>query len=310
DQLVVGTVEEPTVAMANVGGWRHVWSKRNRVPAKWVGAFNTLLTLGSPSSGSPWIGDETIPQGSGFARVLVSSTGTARWLGKLSDGTPLAGAVPLGPNGEVRHWQTLYRNLGSVRFDGVINDSDELDGTGDWVKLTPQSPKMRSYVDGFGTDARGPVGLILTGGRWAVPPRGQNLLGILGIDEVSDNLLVEFSEGGIADSATDPDVSATLDNRNRILIPPKNPATNPAGVSAKLSPATGLITGFLQPADDNPEKPGTTLVRKTGYIGVWVPRLDRAEGSFQLPQLAVPGTTTGRTSPILSGKVVIRPIAP
>ena len=303
NQLLVGTLEEPSVATAAVNGWQHTWSRRNRVPEMMTGQFNTLLTLGAPSTGAPWIADPDVPQGSGHARVLVAPTGTVRWLGQLGDGTKLVGAVPLGPDGELRHWQTLYRNTGSVLFQGGINTSDELDGTGDWVKQIPQPSRTRDYVDGFGLDSRGPVGLILTGGRWTRPARGENLLDILGIDEIAENLGFAFTEGGISASATDPDVLATLDARNRIAPS----ATNPAAVAAKLNPATGILTGVLRPVDDNPEKPGSNLVRTTKYIGIWMPRLNRAEAAFQLPQLADPGTTTARTSPILSGKVVVLP---
>ncbi len=300
DQQVAGSFRiDGTLEIANVTGWQHTWSRRNRLPDRWTGTFNTFVTLGVPSGGSPWIGDQTIPQGSGYARVIVAPTGLVRWISQLGDGTRVMGAGHLGPQGGVNHWQTLYRNTGSVMFEADLNDSDELDGVGDWVKLSPQSPRERSYTEGFGEDPRGPVGLVLTGGRWERPARGENLLGILGLPEVADNLVVDFTEGGLGDSATDPDVFATLDARNRIGVSDPNPAR----VILSLNPATGMVGGLLRPVDDNPERPGRDLVRTTRFIGIWVPRLDRAEGAFQLPQLAEPGTTTARTSPILSGKV-------
>lgn len=304
DSQVSGSYQiENTMDFANVVGWQHTWNRRNRVPEMWSGIFNNHLTLDAPPTGSPWIGDETIPQGTGYARVIVSPTGRALWISQLADGTRVRGAGHLGPQGGIRHWQLLYRKTGSVLLEADINDSDEVDGAGDWVKFPPQPTRERSYADGFGDDPRGPVGLLVTGGRWEKPGRGENLLGVLGIDEVPDNLSIEFVDGGIGDSATDPDALATLDARNRIAVSDPNPAR----VTAVLNRNTGMLTGLLRPVDDNPENPGRDLVRTTRFIGIWVPRLDRAEGAFQLKQLADPGTTTARTSPILSGKVEVNP---
>lgn len=304
DSQVAGQYQiEGTLDAADVTGWQHTWNRRSRVPGKWAGVFNTHLTLGTPPSGSPWIGDETIPQGTGYARVIVTPTGLVRWISQLADGTRVRGAGHLGPQGGVHHWQPLYRNTGTVMFAGDLNDSDELDGVGDWVKRAPQPPRARSYADGFGEDPRGPVGLILTGGRWERPPRGENLLTALGLAETADNLAVAFTAGGIGDSATDPDGFATLDARNRLAVSDPNPAR----VIVRLNRNTGMLTGILRPVDDNPERPGRNLVRTTRIVGIWVPRLDRAEGAFQLPQLANPGVTTARNSPMLSGKVSLQP---
>ncbi len=301
-QRLAGSVEAGA-GEAGVTGWRHIWSKRSQVQAAWQGQFNALFW-----PGVPWENDLTVPLGTGQTQLRVTETGAARWIGRYADATSLTGSFHLGPQGDVRHWQALYKNTGSARFAAMLNAPDNLDGSGDWLRLPPLKP-TRSYSAGFGLDLRGPLALTLTGGRWTKPGKGENLLAVLSLDEVSSNLDFKFDHGGIASSATPPDTSATLDARNRVVTEKQGPA-NEAGVTGSFTASTGVVSGVMRPRDDDPEKPGRALVRTTKFLGLWVPRLNRAEGSFQLPQLADPGVTTKNTSPILSGQMKLVPADP
>lgn len=288
---------------AGITGWRHIWSSRAPVPAIWQGPFNTLFW-----PDAPWENDPGVPLGAGQVQLKVAKTGAAKWAGRYADATALTGAFHLGPNGDIRHWQALYKNTGSARFAAILNAPDHLDGSGDWLRL-PQIKPTRSYPDGFGLDERGPLTLLLAGGRWVKPGKGENLLSLFDLSETPGNMRLSFLHGGIDATATPPDTSPTLDARNRLRTD-KLGDTNPAGVTLSISSSTGLVNGALRPRDDDPEKEGKSLVRTTKFQGLWVPRLDRAEGAFQLPQLALPGVTTKHTSPILSGQVILTPAAP
>ncbi len=299
---IAGTAEDSS-GTAGITGWRHIWSKRFLVPTVWQGQFNTLFW-----PGAPWENDLDVPLGTGQTQLKVAKTGIAKWAGRYADTTALTGSFHLGPNGDIRHWQALYKNTGSARFAAILNAPDHLDGSGDWLRL-PQIKPTRSYPGGFGLDERGPLTLLLAGSRWVKPGKGENLLSLFDLSETPGNMSLSFLHGGIDATTTPPDTSPTLDARSRLRTEIQGPS-NPAGVTLSINSSNGLVSGVLRPRDDDPEKPGKNLVRTTKFQGLWVPRLDRAEGAFQFPQLTVPGVTTKRTSPILSGQVILTPTAP
>lgn len=275
-------------------GWRQVWHRRlNPPPPAQVGRINTLLVL----NGAPWVGDPTVPQGHGYAMLSSNISGSVRWLGQLADGTRLTGSTALGPDGQVALWSSLLRNTGSVLIGANLDEAATLQGAAVWTRLPQTNPRLRNFRDGF--DA---VRLNLSGGRWTPPVRNQTVLE-LPLTDPNAELILE--SGGLDQSATDlAQTLLTIDSRNRVT-----PATNEANLSVRIVPKTGLVRVRFQLNDGNPENPGRNLRRTVNATSLLLPGLPDGYiggGFFLLPQLAIPPDSTSRTSPILSGRILLR----
>jgi hypothetical protein len=84
---------------------------------------------------------------------------------------------------------------------------------------------------------------------------------------------------------------------------PAAPETRPR---MTFNASTGMISGQFELEDPNPEGAGRPLRRVVRFLVVVVPgSTPQGGGFFNLPQLANPPLTTGRTSPILSGAMVV-----
>jgi len=287
-KVVEGAVETPVV------GWRQVWHRRSNPPLPaHVGRINTLLEL----SGAPWVDDSAVPQGLGYAMLTSNISGGVRWLGQLADGTRLTGSTTLGPDGQLALWSSLLRNTGSILIEAGLDETAALQGAATWTRLPQANPRQRNYRNGF--DA---ISLTLGGGRWTPPARNES---VLDLPLTDPNAALTIASGGIALSATDvAQTLLTIDSRNRVT-----PAANDANISVRMVPKTGLVRIRFQLNDDNPENPGRNLRRTVNATAILVPGLDDniiGGGFVLLPQLADPPTTTSRTSPILSGRIVLR----
>jgi len=149
------------------------------------------------------------------------------------------------------------------------------------------------------------------------------LLGIADAGVGTTNAALIFSEGGLTGPA--PIVGASmagalnattfrLTSTNTLVMPAA--VDNPATLKfTTFNATTGAFTGSCAPKNDpDPTDlvaPITQLLRTASFAGVLVPRvgINQGVGYFllsKLPELGSPKTTL-KTSPILSGQIVLGP---
>ena len=285
-----------THGAAAVTGWRQPWDARMNPASGMEGYYSVVLDLPSAS-----VGVATVPQGAGFATFTVTAAGAFRLAGRTADGEVLSGAGVLGPAGQLAVYSPLYRGAGSAfGWWALAEDAggdftgNEVTGSLSWMK--PAQPG-RAYPGGFG-----PLALGVQGAYLAASPRG---LAVLGLPETG-SFALEFAEGGVEDSDTDPNLAAvSWTDTLRVVLP----TVNPARVRLTVNPRTGVVAGAFTLTETSPP-----LVRaNVTFAGQVVRTADSetlAAGYFLLPQLPGAGQTV-RTSPILSGAVYLtQPEAP
>lgn len=306
-QSLLGSVED-AVESAGVEGFRHTWHPRLNRPVAYEGYYTAWMDL-DDSQGLT--GDVSIPQGNGFLGLSVIRNGTARWVGRLADGAPLASAGILGPNGEYCVFRGLYGNTGSIIGSGVVvsdpgNDGDfadsAVDGQWDWMKRPQANPRQRVYRDGFGVAA--PVVQLVEGERYAAPARGEILLGL---PAVENNAQMAFIEAEVGDSGTNPDLTFTVNAGARGIVARPGTFENPARVVFSVNRRTGLFRGSFLLQDIDPVT-GKPLRRPATYLGILRPSQHMGVGYFLLGQLPIPAADppqNPRNTPILSGQVLL-----
>lgn len=301
---IIGADEETT----QVDGIHQTWHPRTHRPEGYEGYYTTWMDLDPLQSLE---GEISIPQGNGFSGLTVLRSGNARWMGKMADGSPLTSAGILGPNGEYLLFRTLYRNTGSVIGSGAImsdpgNDGDfsdnTVDGQWNWLKHPQSSPRQRNYRDGFGVDD--PVNQLVGGGRYFPPSRGEILLGL---PEDTGNAQLSFTEGGLNETASNPDLIFTANASGRGLVPKPGSPENPARTVFSVNRRTGWFRGGFLLQDVDPDS-GKLIRRPVVYLGILRSDLQMGTGYFLVNQLANPTAdppVTLRNSPILSGQVLL-----
>jgi hypothetical protein len=304
DDIVEGTISDGNMSEPLVG-WRAVWNvKAGKAAGPLAGYFTAKL---NPAPGQAYPDTRPVPGGAGYATVTVGADGKVRWAGQLGDGSKVSFSSILGPDGQLDFFLPLYKNTGSLSGAVTVAPSGGISGRCDWLKQAQVSTKERNYRGGFGT-VSAPILVDLAGERYVDPGKGQPVLGLGG---ATPNLGLDFSGGGLEDSATDPDIACTVPGSNAPVFPKAGTAQNPASVKLTLNAAKGTFAGSFTLADPNPEKPGATIKRTAKFGGVLLPASDAGVGSFLLPQLAAPAgapPTTATTSPILSGNVELVPV--
>lgn len=258
-----------------------------------AGNYNARLDLPAAS-----VGDAAVPQGTGWIRSAVRTTGSVSISGRLPDGQVIMSTTALRNDLRVPFYTALYNGrgsyLGTPRFqfipDGV---GMQLSGITEWRKLAPASPNDRSY-------AALSLNLDLTGQNYSPPASGTV---ILGLPNTAANARISFTAAGIGAAAQNSSLAQTFR-----LLPSGvgtfgNSTVNPCTVKLAVDPLTGIISGGFQLKDGK-------LLRSVGFSGLVVPRATSAFGYFLLPQLADPNAvppTTPLTSQILSGRFELAP---
>ncbi|MCB1231921.1 MAG: hypothetical protein KDN19_16755 [Verrucomicrobiae bacterium] len=293
---------------STVDGFHNSWHPRFNRPEAFEGYYTAWLDL-DPLQGLE--GDLTVPQGNGFASARVVSNGLTRWVGKMADGSTMASAGFLGPEGEYCVYRTLYGNTGSVIGSGAIqpdpNHDDDfsdnvVDGLWDWLKHPQANPRQRNYRDGFGTVE--PVNQLVAGERYLPPARGEILLGL---PEAENNAQLIFSEGGVANAELNPDLVFTATAGARGIVPRPGTPENPTRTVFSVNRRNGLFRGgfLLQDTDPDSDRP---IRRRAAYLGMLRPSQDMGAGYFllgQLPDTEADPPENLRTAPILSGQVIV-----
>jgi hypothetical protein len=272
-------------------GWRKIYDKVFYPASPEMGYYSVGIKRTAINSGNVMV-----PQGSGFASVIIGEDGSTKLTGQSADGIALTGAGFLGPNGEILVFSQTYGKLGSVF--GVVfqtNDPDEnfventIDGS---LYLTKPATTGRTYPDALSA-----VELATAGKYLSYKATGSIILGLPSSDEPSSLL---FSDGGITAASVNPnlvDGVTFLNPSLKAAVPVAGSAQNPGRVTLSINAATGSVTGSFKLNDT-----GRNAVYK--FQGMIIRSADgstTANGYFLLPQLP------GGNSPILSGSFDLVP---
>ncbi len=255
-------------------------------------------------------GDDGVPQGFSIGGFKVSTRGLASGVLKLADNTSLPFSCPLEKNGNMTLFRLLYRNAGSLL--GVLNIDSASSFTlaaseVSWLKKAQAAnSRDRVYKAGFG-----PLDLAVVGRPYAIPGTGALAMGLTA--NAAGNAMLTFEEGGAPDPATNLDVAA-LEVKEGSPKAAGIVSANPGGVTLTLTPGKGTtfvpgVTGSLKGSFKLTDAAGNRTATFTGMI------VDDGSGPvgygfFLLPKLpeAGPPATTLRTSPILSGNLLLEPL--
>ena len=291
---------------AAFSGWRNKWSSKpvagvSESPLAYRGGlYNFAIAL---SSSSPLVTNPEVPQGAGFAAFTIGTSGTTSIVGRTGDGESFTSACPVGPNGQMFLFRTLYTTkirgsiLGDLRIETSPDPIDnDVSGSLTWVR-PPNPAKVTSkvsrlYRSGFGTDqiAMGvtpttitaPVPLVAFGGRYIAPPTtGQAPLtvvfGLLPAVATETNATLKFSETGdfptvittpLVDSEFNPDVEVTIGVKSKATTTTST-TVNPALTKVTVSPTSGAFSGGFTLQDNIS---GLLVKRASTFRGVIIRR--------------------------------------
>ena len=217
--LIVGSIAD-NGASSVIQTHRNVFNKRTN-PAPQAGKY-TLLT--QPTA--PFLNQSQIPQGFGSGRVTVKTSGTAKVVSKLSDGSNFSVGSGLSKFATMPLFSTAYKKLGSVQgtatLQSIANQSD-CNGTLDWFKPPRSSDPL--YPSGFTTQLNYLVS------RFAAPARGQR---VLTLPDSTSNLRITLAGGNVAPIAP---FNITLDRNNRVI------GNGGVGFKMSIKSKTGAFKG-------------------------------------------------------------------
>jgi hypothetical protein len=284
-----------------VRGYRSPWVSGNTA-APYTGTYHIGLRALAVSD----LPVSALPHGDGFLRLQVSTTGSARWSGRLPDGSPVAGSAVMGTRGAVRVRQLLYAGTGIVQgYVRLFSTTGSVGNYLDWLKKPqPASSASRSYKGGFGEHGGGNHGLNCWGGRYVPPPTATQPMLLPGMVDAPDNAKIELTDGGLPPAGMSRLFRVRPDMKVEMPAQPANDL-----ITFQVNPATGLFSGKMVREDDDPTGPATKprIRRQVDYFGLIIPGFPGV-GFFSLPQLPsdAPPTTLD-TSPIYSGRVTFTP---
>jgi len=279
-----------------INGWRKIYDKVF-YPANPEMGYYSVSIKRTPANAA----NVLVPQGSGFASVIIGEDGSTKFAGQTADGSLVSSAAFLGPNGEILVHAQTYAKLGAVfGILGQTNDPNdnytENSITGSLYLTKPQTPG-RTYPDPL------PAVELDTAGKYlSFAATGTIILGLPSSDDPST---LDFYDGGIAAASINPDLVDLVSFARPSLkagVPLAGGAQNPGRVSLTINAATGAVSGMFKLNDA-----GRNAMYK--FQGMIIRRADgstTANGYFLLPQIPV-GIQTPANSPILSGSVDLIP---
>jgi hypothetical protein len=139
-RTITGTIVSGNTSVTLTADLSPFQKKTHPVPAELVGTFNFLLPA------NPNVTDPNYPIGLGFGRVTTSPSGTAKFAGKLADGTPVSGGVPLASENRFPFFSSLYQGASSISGWVTLDPSQvdhDLSGTLDWKKPRSSGPAIQ-----------------------------------------------------------------------------------------------------------------------------------------------------------------------
>jgi hypothetical protein len=316
---ITGLVTSETESV-DVNGYRHVWHP-GRYGCFFTGLYNIGLTHPVDQPDQP-----NVPQGDGYMTLSVPISGIGTMAGRLPDGTTITSSAPVGRAGQGILFQMLYKNTGSLLARMGISSGRNTNaadatigfyacnGSARWIKGT-QPASERNYKQGF--DA---TFLNLRG--WVYQPPNASVTPIvMGLPDRSGNVSLDFQQGGLATAGPNPDLTFKINTANQADF---TNVANPAKVTFKVTPSTGVYSGTFELETNGIKRPVT-------YQGLIIPAIREivglsaittadyeysaqtaqnasaayGVGYFLLDELPVPPAT--KSTSLLSGRVRLAP---
>lgn len=279
--------------------WQSLWSTSRKPEASLTGSFNAALLPPADALTSGHV----FPQGSGYARLTVSTSGSVTSVARLADASVITFSSSMGPQGQIAMYQALYGNTGSATGWSMIDAATgRIDGSLSWNKAAQAaSSATTSYKSGF------PLHLLtLSGERYTPPVAGSLLLGVA--PAPPDNAKLEFSLGALPA----PIVQAFQITATNTAKMPSGTVLNPYQTSLTLTASTGLFSGSFTLINADPRDliaPYTMLSRTAKFYGLIVTRagIHQGVGHFNLAELPDTAGETVLKTPVWSGKMELGP---
>lgn len=298
------------VETVSINGIRKFWVKPWNPSPYGELKFNLGLNLKGDD-----VGKSSVPQGNGYLQMTLKTSGSASFAGRLADGTAVTGSSILGPSGEALMFQMLYSKKGSfLAFvdvgDRFLSSPDgsrlRVDGEARWIKDV-QPATTRSYQSGIPETF-----LQILGANYEKP--GTNKI-VMGLPNVVANARLDFSEGGLSETTTNPNVSFRITTAHKVTTF----GTNPGKTALSITSSSGAYSGSFKLADGRlvsykgliipaiPSTPTTYAQDSSGNVIVSKAELPPVSaygaGYFLMPEL-LPNL---KTSKINSGKATLSP---
>jgi hypothetical protein len=256
---------------ANLHALRKPWTSTH-LATHYAGLFNNALELPLAN-----IGDNTIPQGTGYNQLNISTLGVATITGRTADGIVLTGSSAVAPDGNVTLFQLLYTNKGSlhgcqsIALDGSVT-SNELT----WLKTSAASATDKTYPNRFD------VALSTRGARYVKPVALSPI--VFGLPDAVDNARIEFTRGNIEAVTQFVSLAQTFRvTKSNTTLFKTLIMGNPCNVKMSIAPTTGLFSGSFTLTDPGVTKP---VVRTVSFYGLLISPQAEGVGYFLLPALA------------------------
>ncbi len=224
---VTGTVSSSAGFTSSISSKLASFSQAN--PAPQAGAYTIIFP---PDTETPTAG--SAPQGYGFGRLVVTKRGQATFSGQLGDGTKLAVSVPIGNDGSLPFFASLYSGKGSIagtvafEITSTPGSESDLNGTLEWIR--PSSKTVSSstpFPAGFVTS------VTMVGSTFVAPTQHRSILALPGSPA---NVTVTLSNGNLPAPISK---SATLTANSSLIV--QNPGTDKLRIT--LTPGTGIFSG-------------------------------------------------------------------
>ena len=262
-----------------------------------------------------------MPQGTGFGSATIPASGVVSHAVKLSDGTSVTASAPVNVDGSSLLYSLLYGGKGSLMAAPLIADAVSADST-----ITDLGASWNKFPDTTTTGARNypagwsPFALKLEGAKYKYVT-GNHVMGLtLPTTYPFVNANLTFAEGGTQATTPYADVHLNIKNDGTLDGPIYDLMTgyNPRLATFSIVAATGAISGKL---NMNERLGNGVLTTKRGAVaysgqivrlpgGVPSALVAQGVGYILLPQLPnlnlspVPAETA---TPILSGRVEVKP---
>ena len=209
---------------------------------------------------------ENLPVGDGAATVVVGKTGTATISGVLADGQTFSASVKVTENGRLNLFAAPYAGKGMLTGTLQFHEENVSDVAGTIYWVRPANAKAAAFAAGFNTQT------VAVGSRYTAPAKGE---AVVPVNSGENNTSLALGDGGLQQTVVQP---ATLAPSNALII------TTPAvtGLTAKLSPATGIFTGkFVHPVTRKSTSFRGAILQKQGAgFGFFVAGADTGYATF------------------------------
>ena len=237
------------------------------------GKYTALFRAGdSPNNG---VATDGFPQGHGWAKVTIATTGRVTIVGKLADGSPLRYGNALSKTNELPVFVPLYARkgfvAGRVAFDPSQPQTDASDAGMKWFK--PANAKDRLYPDGW----PGGITTDFAASKLVLPTKASvanpaplyllgthSILGLVGAPTPAD-ITLTLADGGTPGFSNE----ATADAKSKVIIGAASAgATAAPKLKTTLAAGTGALTGsFTHPGNNKAAAFSGVVFQKTHTAG-------------------------------------------